>query len=72
MGEHVSRFSPGGKYQALDLNDYIVVDFRVSKGEHPTNVLRLPHRVSVFFDRDDFSKCTLCFQDSSEVISLRP
>ncbi|KAJ3017691.1 UNVERIFIED_CONTAM: hypothetical protein HDU68_011515 [Siphonaria sp. JEL0065] len=33
IGEHIDRFGPGGKYFKLAVNDYAVVDFRVSPDE---------------------------------------
>jgi hypothetical protein len=54
IGEHLDRFSIGGKYQPLCTNDYIVVDFRPGP---VSNIQRDPHRFTVFFDTD-FSGCS--------------
>jgi hypothetical protein len=45
IGEHISRFSPQGKYAGLQSKDYVVLDFR--KGI--TNVSLDPHRVTASF-----------------------
>jgi hypothetical protein len=58
ISEHISRFSePYGKYAKLRPKDYIVVDFRSSKHGKPTNIKQMEKRMSVFFDKGDFSKC---------------
>lgn len=55
IGEHMFRFSTGGKYAALLVKDYVVLDFR--KGP-VTNIKRFEHRTTVFFN-DNFIKCTV-------------
>ncbi|KAE9026242.1 hypothetical protein PR001_g12108 [Phytophthora rubi] len=49
IGEHMSRFGPGGNYAGLQSRDYVVLDFR--KGV--TNVSRDPRRATASFPIDD-------------------
>lgn len=50
VGEHIRRFSPGGKYSPLCARDYVVVDIR--RGA-VTNVATHEKRMTVFFS-DEF------------------
>jgi hypothetical protein len=61
IGEHIDRFGNTGKYRKLSVNDYAVVDFRVSQDGEPTNVQQHAKRVSVFFKAGDFSQCKCIF-----------
>jgi hypothetical protein len=56
FGEHFERFDVDRKYYPLQMNDYIVVDFRPICGSSSSSILRHPKRLTVFFE-DDFSKC---------------
>ena len=48
--EHISRFShPNGKYVALAVNDYAVVDIRRNSTGKPTNISIHSTRITVFF-----------------------
>ncbi len=58
IGEHISRFSPRGKYSALGAKDYIVVDFR----RGTTNVHPDSHRATVSFEVD--SNGQTCFKEA--------
>lgn len=56
IGEHISRFTPpNGKYVALAVNDYAVVDFRRNPVGRPANILRHSNRITVFFKDNDYS-----------------
>lgn len=55
VGEHLNRFSPNGKYSALAVNDYSVVDFRGNASGQPTNVDLFSKRISVFFKTGDYT-----------------
>ncbi|TMW63834.1 hypothetical protein Poli38472_002775 [Pythium oligandrum] len=61
IGEHISRFGPDGKYAVLAVKDYAVIDFRRSNTGNITGVTRKEKRVTVFFQRGDFSKCLCIF-----------
>jgi hypothetical protein len=55
VGEHVKRFGPGGQYEGLRCNSYIVIDFRWGP---PTNsVLKTPNKMTVFFNSPDYRMC---------------
>jgi hypothetical protein len=46
MGEYISKFTPpNGKYVALDVREYAVVDFRNGR---PMNISRHPKRITMF------------------------
>lgn len=72
VGEHMSRLEGQGKYVGLNYNDYLVIDFRVNATGDPTPVQRRSRRMSVFFQKGDFSFChVLCGIDGvAERISL--
>ncbi|KAF0713434.1 Aste57867_4335 [Aphanomyces stellatus] len=53
IGEHISRFSPMGKYSGLEAKDYIVVDFR----RGTTNVRLDSHRATVSFQVSNGQTC---------------
>ena len=62
IGEHISRFTPpSGKYLALAVNDYAVVDFRRNTTGQPTNILRHSNRITVFFNYEDYSTAQCIF-----------
>ena len=71
IGEHIDRFGHGGKYSKLAVNDYAVVDFRVSPDGEPTNVQKHVKRVSVFFKAGDFSRCKCIFGLEESAVSLK-
>ena len=56
VGEHLSRFGPGGKYSGLKSKQYIVVDFRLMINDEPTNVRRKEDLLTIFFPRD-YTRC---------------
>jgi hypothetical protein len=74
IGEHISRFTPpNGKYVALAVNDYAVVDFRRnSTGRTTTNISRHLNRITVFFNDDDYSiaQCIFGLDNSPVKINL--
>ena len=72
IGEHMSRFSPpNGKYAALAVNDYAVVDFRRNSTGLPTNISKFPKRVSVFFKSGDYTIARCIFGEDTAVIDIR-
>lgn len=75
IGEHISRFHPpNGKYVALAVSDYTVVDFRRNSTGQPTNISRHPKRITVFFKDDDYSiaNCIFGLENVPVTISLSP
>ncbi|KAJ1503809.1 hypothetical protein HMI54_005373 [Coelomomyces lativittatus] len=73
IGEHISRFTPpNGKYVALAVSDYTVVDFRRNSIGRPTNILRHSNRITVFFKDDDYSiaQCIFGLDNSPVKINL--
>ena len=63
IGEHIDRFSRDGKYHALKVADYIVVDFRPGP---VSNVRRYEKRMTVFFS-SDFSVCEYVYGTDTTV-----
>lgn len=53
IGGHMARFEEGGRYFALRVRDYIVVDLR---RQFNRNFSRYPKKMTIFF-QDDFSSC---------------
>jgi hypothetical protein len=71
IGEHVSRFTPpNGKYVALAVSDYTVVDFRRNSTGRPTNISRHPNRITVFFKEDDYSIAHCIFGQDSSIVQI--
>ena len=70
IGEHISRFSPNGKYAPLDVTDYAVVDFRGNTEGTRTNIMRDPKRISVFFKIGDLSAAQCIFGEEDVSICL--
>lgn len=68
--EHLDRFGPQGKYNALGVNDYVVVDFRESRDGQPTEVKAYEKKISVFFEAGgDFTSCVCRFGlDQADVL----
>ena len=58
VGEHNSRFLPGGRYSDLEPKDYAVVDLRVNDDGLATNITRQAKRITVFFNKK-FTACTM-------------
>lgn len=72
IGEHMARFeAPNGKYFALNVNDYAVIDFRGNSSGNVTNVSRLPKRYSVFFKQGDYTSATCVFGDDPNNITIK-
>ena len=72
IGEHISRFTrPNGKYVPLDVRDYAVVDFRRNSTGEPTNTLRHPNRITVFFKKDDYSIAQCVFGLDDDLVAIR-
>ncbi|KAL8017135.1 putative bacterial Pleckstrin domain, P-loop containing nucleoside triphosphate hydrolase [Plasmopara halstedii] len=61
IGEHMARFASDGKYAALAVNDYAVIDLRGNKTGKVTGVSCMEKRVMVFFQLRDFSRCHCIF-----------
>ncbi|KAH9071771.1 hypothetical protein Ae201684P_020211 [Aphanomyces euteiches] len=55
IGERMARFAQGGKYSALGVQDYAVIDLRGNPTGKVTNVSRMEKRVTLFFQLNDFS-----------------
>ncbi|POM66509.1 Hypothetical protein PHPALM_17622 [Phytophthora palmivora] len=73
IGEHMARFAEDGKYAALAVKDYAVVDLRCNQTGRITNVIRKPERITVFFKAGDFSSCRCIFglDENPEPIILK-
>ncbi|DBA01890.1 TPA: hypothetical protein N0F65_006038 [Lagenidium giganteum] len=50
----MARFAVGGKYAALAVKDYAVVDLRCNQTGRITNVIRKPERITVLSRREIF------------------
>ena len=62
ISEYISQFGlPNGKYAPLEVQEYAVVDFRVTTSGEPTNVVRHENRITVFFKQGDYTSCFICF-----------
>jgi hypothetical protein len=71
IGEHISRFTPpNGKYVALAVNDYVVVDLRRTSTGRPTNISGHPNRITVFFKNDDYTIAQCIFGQDSNIIQI--
>jgi hypothetical protein len=73
IGEHISRFtSPNGKYVALVVKDYTVVDI-CRNSTRATNISRHSNRITVFFKDDDYSiaQCIFGLDNAPVVIRIR-
>jgi hypothetical protein len=73
IGEHISRFTPpDGKYVALAVSDYTVVDIRRNSTGQPTNISRQSNCITVFFKNDEYSiaQCILGLDNTAVAISL--
>ena len=71
IGEHIDRFTvPAGKYVALAVNDFAVVDFRTNSTGQPTNISKHPKRITVFFKKDDYSIANCIFGEELNVVQI--
>jgi hypothetical protein len=71
IGEHIKRFTPpDGKYAALALSDFTVVDFRGNSTGQPTNIAKHSKRITVFFKKDDYSIANCIFGEESNVVEI--
>lgn len=68
--EHLDRFDVGGKYHALNVKDYILVDFRGNSTGQVTNIARHAKRLTVFFKKGDFSIANCCFGNDEFSLEL--
>ena len=69
--EHSDRFGEGGRYHALGVTDYVIIDFHQNKMELPAKVRQHERRVSVFFDEDNnFESCYCLWGLDSEPLRL--
>jgi hypothetical protein len=50
LEEHVKRFTQGGKYSGLDIDDYVVLDCRTTTPAiaHPSKYLCFPRKIVLF------------------------
>ncbi|KAG9415622.1 hypothetical protein AC1031_000005 [Aphanomyces cochlioides] len=71
IGEHMARFAEGGKYSALGVKDYAVVDLRGNPTGEVTNVSRMEKRVTLFFQLNDFSCCRCIFGLDGSIFEIR-
>ena len=73
IGEHMAQFAANGKYAALAVKDYAIVDLRCNLDGIVTNVIRKPERITVFFKVGDFSSCRCIFglDEDPELIFLK-
>ena len=71
VGEHIGRFSEGGKYFALKVIDYAVVDFRGNDTGEVTNVELDPKRMTVFFRRGGDASCQCIFYEDTTPVPLK-
>jgi hypothetical protein len=71
IGEHITRFTKlDGKYAALDVSDFSVVDFRRNSTGEPTNISKHPNRITVFFKNDDYSIAQCIFGEDSNIVEI--
>jgi hypothetical protein len=71
IGEHINRFTPpDGKYTALAVSDFTVVDFRGNCTGQPTNIAKHSKRITVFFKKDDYSIANCIFGEESNVVQI--
>ncbi len=59
ISEHLARCGPSGKYAALNMLDYVVVDFRRGGQSAISKLMLDEKRMTVVFPPDDFSSCTV-------------
>ncbi|KAE9295617.1 hypothetical protein PR003_g23970 [Phytophthora rubi] len=60
--DYTSQFAPGGRYAALEVDDYVVVDLRGNATGTVSDDVALKEKlVSVFFKLGDFSRCQCAF-----------
>jgi hypothetical protein len=59
ISEHLARCGPGGKYAALDMLDFAIVDFRRGNPDIIPRLMLDEKRITVIFPPDDFSSCTI-------------
>ena len=72
IGEHVKRCKKGGKYHSLDMNDFVIVDFRRNKGNGFKGITSYKNRITVMFE-SDYSKCTCQFRKKGiKTLTLQP
>ncbi len=63
--DHLARCSQdGGKYAALEMRDYVVLDFRRGNIQTISKVNRDPKRMTVIFPPNNFGKCTVIVGNS--------
>eukprot|EP00842_Homolaphlyctis_polyrhiza_P000931 jgi/Hompol1/1839/HPOL_004828-RA len=71
IGEHISRFTPPrGKYVSLNVNDYAVIDFRRNATGRPTDIMRHPKRITVFFKQDDYTVARCIFGQDDDIVEI--
>jgi energy-coupling factor transporter ATP-binding protein EcfA2 len=71
IGEHIDRFTlPDGKFVSLAVKDYTVVDFRRNSTGQPTNISKHSNRITVFFQKDDYSIAHCIFGQDSDIVEI--
>lgn len=65
IGEHIAQFDSKGKYHALDVRDYVVLDFR--RGQ-VSNIRRHANCLSVFFPSESFESCQFVYGNDDPVM----
>ena len=71
VGEHVHRFSPGGRYASLEVADYMVIDLR--QGPVVSNVVYKSEKKSRVFFEPSFQYCDVVheFEEDAKRIYLQ-
>jgi energy-coupling factor transporter ATP-binding protein EcfA2 len=69
IGQHMSRFEVNGKYAALGVKDYIVVNLQGNYNRIATNITRYPKRMTIYF-KHDFSSCDCTFGTDGDFFSI--
>jgi hypothetical protein len=60
LKDHMARCDPHeGRYAALEMIDYVVIDFRREKPQSIFNIKRDPKRMTVLFPSDTFQFCKI-------------
>jgi energy-coupling factor transporter ATP-binding protein EcfA2 len=69
-GEQVDRFGPNGKYAALKVTDYVVVNIRQTEDGKPTDVPLKEKHMTVFLKSSDFSSCQCVVGENGDAVRL--
>ena len=68
LREHRHRFAQDGRYYALKVKDYFVIDFR--SGSSSSNLFKHDKKITVFLSAPDFKSCQCVFGNEKEIQTL--